>query len=300
MSFGGPFQQKIKDATEGTPAASRGANAQTAMVAAAGNNGLCTPTPTPTPTPASGGGGGGDGTEPVPTPTPALDSVHLATYGQPNNDVDPEYPAAYESPNLISVANTDDADVLHCSSSYGKFSVDLAAPGINVVSTLNAQSAAATPPSPYNYLSGTSMSAPHVSGTFALVRETFPSSTTAEVLDRVRMGVDILPSLSDNLQPGQLRDYKGKVSTGGRLNAYRALLPRSKLANVSCRAKTETGNGIVINGFILRAETKVLIRGIGPSLTSQGVAGALADPVLQLFDPNGAFIQDNNNWKRNV
>jgi hypothetical protein len=111
------------------------------------------------------------------------------------------------------------------------------------------------------------------------------------------MSVDVLPTLNGNTPEGQLRDYKGVVSTGGRLNAYRALLPRSKMANVSCRAKTETGDNIVINGFILRAETTVVIRGIGPSLAAFGVSGSLADPLLELFNSTGASLKQNDNWK---
>ena len=112
------------------------------------------------------------------------------------------------------------------------------------------------------------------------------------------MGVDVLPAaLNGNTPAGQLRDFKGKVSTGGRLNAYRALLPRSKMANVSCRAKVESGDQIVIDGFVLRSRTQVLIRGIGPSLTGYGVPGALGDPYLRLTTLQGSLIAENNNWK---
>lgn len=69
------------------------------------------------------------------------------------------------------------------------------------------------------------------------------------------------------------------------------------MANVSCRAKTETGDNIVINGFILRAETTVVVRGIGPSLAAFGVSGSLADPLLELFDSTGASLKQNDNWK---
>ena len=300
MSFGGPFAQKIADAVAGRPNTVRPANAQTAMVAAAGNFGDCaasTQTLEPSPTPGSGeppGDGTGD-------PPPAASSIDPLAHGFPNNDIDPVYPASLPSPNLIAVANTiaqeghslDDS--LHCSSSYGPFTIDLAAPGLNIVSTMNAQSAAAG--LPYQYLHGTSMAAPHVSGTLALIRETFPQSTVWELLDRIRMGVDVVDALDGNRQPGQLRDFKGSVSTGGRLNAYRALLPRSKMGNVSCRAKVETGEARVINGFILRSNTTVVIRGIGPSLSNFGVSGPLADPYLELFNSANAVIAQNNNWK---
>jgi hypothetical protein len=62
----------------------------------------------------------------------------------------------------------------------------------------------------------------------------------------------------------------------------------------------EVGNNVMIGGFILSGETggsNVLIRAIGPSLTPFGVAGALADPSLELHDGNGTVIGSNNNWQ---
>ena len=57
---------------------------------------------------------------------------------------------------------------------------------------------------------------------------------------------------------------------------------------------------VMIGGFILGgggAETTVVARGIGPSLTDFGVTDALPDPTLELHDSNGALIQSNDNWK---
>jgi hypothetical protein len=44
-------------------------------------------------------------------------------------------------------------------------------------------------------------------------------------------------------------------------------------------------------------DTQVLLRGIGPSLATVGVAGTLQDPVLELHDSNGMVLQSNDNWK---
>jgi hypothetical protein len=74
----------------------------------------------------------------------------------------------------------------------------------------------------------------------------------------------------------------------------------AQLANISTRGFVETGNNVMIGGFILgngAGTTNVLIRGLGPSLTGQGIAGALADPTLELHDGNGALVQSNDNWK---
>jgi hypothetical protein len=74
----------------------------------------------------------------------------------------------------------------------------------------------------------------------------------------------------------------------------------SKLANISTRALVETGDNIVIAGFIVggaSSSDQMVLRGIGPSLTGLGIANALADPNLQLRDGNGALLMANNNWQ---
>ena len=76
----------------------------------------------------------------------------------------------------------------------------------------------------------------------------------------------------------------------------------AKLANISTRAFVSTGSNIVIGGFLLgggSVNDHVILRGIGPSLASQGVANTLADPVLELRDGNGALLVSNNNWQDN-
>ncbi|PYJ10641.1 MAG: hypothetical protein DMF06_05715 [Verrucomicrobia bacterium] len=76
----------------------------------------------------------------------------------------------------------------------------------------------------------------------------------------------------------------------------------SKLANISTRALVSTGTDIVIAGFTLgshRDGDRIVVRGIGPSLTALGVAGALANPMLELRDSNGAVLASNNDWQDN-
>jgi hypothetical protein len=74
----------------------------------------------------------------------------------------------------------------------------------------------------------------------------------------------------------------------------------AKLANISTRAFVGTGSDIMIAGFILGGHsgaTRIVVRGLGPSLTSTGVLGALPDPTLQLRDSNGALLMSNNDWQ---
>jgi hypothetical protein len=76
----------------------------------------------------------------------------------------------------------------------------------------------------------------------------------------------------------------------------------SKLANLSTRAFVGTSDNIVIAGFMLGGEggdTGIVVRGIGPSLTSAGVPDALADPTLELRDGSGELRAANNDWQDN-
>ena len=71
-----------------------------------------------------------------------------------------------------------------------------------------------------------------------------------------------------------------------------------QLANISSRGFVQTGDDVMIGGFIIGGThpAKVLVRAIGPSLTAFGIQGALADPTLELYDPNGGVIS-NDNWR---
>jgi glucose/arabinose dehydrogenase len=73
----------------------------------------------------------------------------------------------------------------------------------------------------------------------------------------------------------------------------------SQLANISTRGLVQTGNNVMIGGFILGghdANVQVAVRGIGPSLSKFGLNGVLADPVLELRDSNGTLLNANDNW----
>jgi hypothetical protein len=76
----------------------------------------------------------------------------------------------------------------------------------------------------------------------------------------------------------------------------------AKMVNMSTRAFVSTGDNVVIVGFQLGGHSgndQVVVRGIGPSLSAAGVANALADPVLELRDDNGALLASNDNWQDN-
>ncbi len=76
-------------------------------------------------------------------------------------------------------------------------------------------------------------------------------------------------------------------------------LPDDKqLLNVSTRAQVETGSGVMIGGFIVTGANakRVVLRALGPSLATEGVGGALSNPMLQLFDSKGSLVETNDNW----
>jgi hypothetical protein len=80
-----------------------------------------------------------------------------------------------------------------------------------------------------------------------------------------------------------------------------ALPPPSKSLNISTRGDVETGDDVLIGGFIITGTQpkQVVISALGPSLALVGVSGALADPVLELHDSSGALITTNDNWMEN-
>jgi uncharacterized delta-60 repeat protein len=75
----------------------------------------------------------------------------------------------------------------------------------------------------------------------------------------------------------------------------------SQLANISTRGLVQTEDNVMIGGFILGGSGEdsgtVVVRGIGPTLSDQGVANALNDPTLELHDTNGVIVASNDNWK---
>ena len=72
-----------------------------------------------------------------------------------------------------------------------------------------------------------------------------------------------------------------------------------RLGDISTRGFVDTGDNAMIGGFIIqRAATRVVVRGIGPSLTAFGVSGALPDPVLMLKGANGMTLIENDDWQQ--
>ncbi|GIW87987.1 MAG: hypothetical protein KatS3mg108_2311 [Isosphaeraceae bacterium] len=135
----------------------------------------------------------------------AAGSLFVAAAGNNNRDIDarPFYPAGYDLANIVSVAASDRYDARATFSNYGALSVDLAAPGVSIVST--------TPDNTYRSLSGTSMATPHVAGTVGLMLARNPSLSADQLKAILLETVDPLPAFADI------------TVSGGRLNAARAV-----------------------------------------------------------------------------
>ncbi len=140
---------------------------------------------------------------------------------EPNNDLVPHFPSSFEASNMIAVASTDAADNLSDFSHFGRTSVHLAAPGDVVLSTTPPCSDPGPFPKPcdpsfpvgftptqdtYSFFSGTSMSAPQVSGAAALLLAQNPNLTLQQLKSLLIFNGDVVPGLVD------------KVFTGRRLN----------------------------------------------------------------------------------
>ncbi len=132
-------------------------------------------------------------------------SVAAAGNEGANNDYSPDYPASLSQSlnSVVAVAATTNTDQLASFSNYGAHSVALAAPGVNILSTM--------PGDQFQAMSGTSMAAPEVTGAMALVWGLHPTWNYAQVIHQVLSTTDKLSSL------------QGKVQTGGRLDLAAAV-----------------------------------------------------------------------------
>jgi len=134
----------------------------------------------------------------------AADILFIASAGNStnNNDARPSYPASYTNGNVISVAALTSTGGLASFSNYGATSVDLAAPGSGIISTVPGKRGT----SGYASYSGTSMAAPHVSGAAAMYASSHASATAAQIKSAILSSAIATPALN------------GKCVTGGRLS----------------------------------------------------------------------------------
>ncbi len=183
--------------------------------------------------------------------TADADMLFVAAAGNDGftNDILPVYPASYDVESIVAVAATTNTDGRAFFSNYGAASVDLGAPGVDILST--------TIGNTYGFSSGTSMATPHVSGAAALV------------LSRCTMGTAALKStLLSTVEP--VAALASITATGGRLDVNSAIR--------SCIAPPEAPTGLTAIG-----------RDSSVALSWSGGAGAAGFVVRRSETPGGPY-----------
>jgi len=186
-----------------------------------------------------------------------------------NNDLYPFYPAGYTSSGVVSVAASDSNDALATFSNFGATTVDLAAPGVNILSTSLGDT--------YNSRSGTSMSAPHVSGAAMLIASACPSLSSAALKSLLLSSADPISGMA------------GKVASNGRLNVGRAIQ--------SCAtASSPVLSGITVSPSSIQSGQSGVVTvsltspagagGVPVSLTSSFLTGVNVPPSITI--PQGS------------
>jgi subtilisin family serine protease len=169
----------------------------------------------------------------------------------------PCYPASYDLDSIIAVAATDRNDVLWSHSNFCPIQVDLAAPGVEILSTM--------PGDAYSPLEGTSTAAPHVAGVASLIWDRHPSASATAVKSLLLASVDPVASV------------EGRVLSSGRLNAASAMCAQGDLRLALLPAdgfRARTGVENRIEARLLDCATPIL--GAGVEVSSSKGDGPLA------------------------
>ncbi len=186
-----------------------------------------------------------------------------------NNDTTPNYPSSYTHANIIAVANHDRSDVRWAGSfnpsNYGLVSVDLFAPGSEILSPILGTS--------YSFYTGTSQAAPFVTAVAAAIKYVRPSWRAPQIKSSILASVIQLPT------------YNGLCSTGGRLNAVTAI------ANAIRQSPSLDADGDGFPDlFEYLAGTRVDSKGGRPAVVSEVVGGFLRLGVPRLARPEAHFV----------
>ena len=185
-----------------------------------------------------------------------------------NADKEPQYPAAFNFSNIISVAATGSEGTLAPFSNFGRKSVDVAAPGVDILST----NLLASINAPYIERSGTSMASPHVAGIAALIAAINPELTARQIRTSILTTVTAAATLA------------GITATGGIVNAEAALAdaaPKVRMLEVYGRVSRGSDR---VRGVRVRARSLDGSGGTHSSLSrtdgSFAVRGLLAGSYL--------------------
>ncbi|MEN8217501.1 MAG: S8 family serine peptidase, partial [Pseudomonadota bacterium] len=210
-----------------------------------------------------------------------------------NNDEYPNYPSNHEVPNVLAVAATDHNDDKPDWSNYGLTTVDLGAPGLDILSTVLGDE--------YDYFSGTSMATPHVAGAAALLKGYNPNLSALEIKSILMESVDLVASMD------------GKTVTGGRLNINNALFNTfncneiTEIPKMECEAlvalyKNTDGSNWMDNSGWLKKTTQICKwKGVkcrsghvsSLELASNRLDGSIPAELTNLSELKKLFLNDN-------
>ena len=203
-----------------------------------------------------------------------------------NNDATANYPsnlstlagAGYDA--VISVASLTNTGALSSFSNYGATTVDLAAPGSSIYSTL---------PGGYGTYSGTSMATPYVTGAVALYAAAHPSATAAEIKAALLASVDTTPSLAGLTVTG------GRLDIGNLLNGAPASTDIAGTLSTTAVLTTDSPHQSLIDVVNDQDWFKVsLTKGYVYTFAMDAAAGSAVDSYLRLLDSTGKELAVND------
>lgn len=191
-----------------------------------------------------------------------------------NNDYYSHYPSSYSLDNILSVAAIDNWGNRAYFSNYGSYSVDVAAPGEDILSTI--------PEGGYAFYNGTSMAAPHVTGTAALLYSKVRTYTPYDLKNKIMSNTEALSSL------------QYLVSTGGIVDAGKSLgvVPDDDLPGVPWEGTSISQS---LDSELDMNDVYKIDLEKGQRITAKLTGGTNRDFDLYLFDPNTQTVNSSEN-----
>jgi subtilisin family serine protease len=184
-----------------------------------------------------------------------------------NNDLAPFYPATYEASNIISVLATNRFDQRASFSNFGALSVDVGAPGEDILSTL--------PGNTYGLLSGTSMATPHVTGLVGLIKAQDPTRTARQIKNLILTGGVPSPSSAGLVLTGR------RIRADGSLTCVNRTLA-NRVAPTSTSVITGVGTAIPLAFLSITCDSA--------TTTPQAVTVAETGETISLVDSTGGGL----------
>ncbi len=208
-----------------------------------------------------------------------------------NNDNTPNYPSNYNVPNVLAVAAIDHNGLLASFSSYGRYTVDLAAPGVNIYSTVKGGG--------YASYSGTSMATPHVSGVAALVLSQTPGYTPAQLKDQLMSTVKLRSNLTNYMVAGGVISAKRALNANGNrppalsIIANQTISRSADTVTVPLSASDPDGNPITFSATV-SPSNKGTVTISGNNVIVDPIAGFIGTLAVTVAVTDGEYSDSKN------